>query len=168
MAAATSTKKQDTRKPNLQPNALPAQVVVEVIFDGKVMGTIGVAQGDKLSNAGAITYFGGITKNWKLPGDSSTALAALAFTVNGTALSRSTGGVHANKADNPCVFHSTVVDLPNTGGEPMAYMSQITATYRADKGYYTLQILASPVRGGGGPVVRGEIVGSFEIDGFEG
>lgn len=166
MAATATQQKQDNRKPNFTPNHLPEQITADLFVGGELLGSIGVSQGVKLSLAGAITYFGGITKGWRLDGDSSTVLASLGFAVNGVKLSVSKHGVHANKAGNPCVFHSAVIALPNAKGEPMPYMVAITATFRGTDGYQ-LQILSSPVRAGG-PVVRGEITGDLVIDGYEG
>lgn len=169
MAAATRSKqKQDTRKPNLQPNRLAETISLVISFAGKAMATLAIPQNGKLSDKGNITFRGGIRKGWKLEGDPMTALGNVALSANGTALGVSSAGVHKSQsaAGNLTVFHSAVVEIANSEGEPERYMVQVYVTNRVKHGDYNLSVSAFPfnaIGGVAGPAVVGELVAG---DGF--
>jgi hypothetical protein len=173
MGAATRSKKQDTRKPNLRPNRLAETISVVISFASKVMVTLAVPQGEKLSEKGNITFQGGIRKGWRLPGSPVEALSALAFEVNGVSLNRSASGVHPSDAGNTTVFHSAVIEIENSEGEPEPYRVQVYATHRTKQGDYNLKVSAFPhvvPKGISGPQVTGELTAGegFVLDTDEG
>ncbi len=162
MAVATS-KKQDTRKPNLHTSGLPERLVLAIIVAGVKLGEVLIPQGDKLSEKGNVTFSGGIRKGWKLAGEPLTVLNSIAFAINGQVLKMAGSGVHSSEKGNPTVCHTGVVQLPlegNGAGEPISYMVQVYPTFSNAKGSYNLSVRAFPVAlNVGGPQVVGEIVG---------
>lgn len=168
MATATSTRRSkatDTRKPNLQPNALPATVTVIVLLEGEEVGPISVPQNAKLSDSGNVTYRGGIKGGWELEGEPNTTLKLLEFVVDGQKLAVGSEGVHNSSKDNPTVFHSGVVALPVAGGEPKRYSVRIYATYSVKFEAYSLSIDVWPVAPPRprGPQVVGQIGAGFSL-----
>lgn len=158
-------KKQDNRKPNFQPNHLPAMLAVIVRLAGEILGGVTAVQGDKLSEAGNVTYKGGIKDGWMLPGTWMDTLKNLSFEVNGVTLSAAASGVHQSTAGNPTVCNLGTVELPDSReeGKTVKYQVQVYATWLVKKGSYSLGISAFPqgVLTGGprGPQVIGEVEG---------
>lgn len=140
-----SSKKQDNRKPNFQPNHLPNAIAVGIELNGSELATIGIPQRDKLSEAGNVTFGGGLTKRagWQLPGASVDALNALSFTVtpanvdedgnisrlgDTVAMAKAASGVHKSENDNDTVCHMATIALPSSTGDPVKYTVQVYAT----------------------------------------
>lgn len=154
-----TTPKQDNRKPNFQPNALPEAVAYEISFAAQVLDIIVGLQNAKLSDAGNISFGAAINNSfgWELPGDPNTALGALTFRAVPVSLVRNgdeiTGitpigewadlpvtrkGVHAKTDDNGIVVPD-VTQISFWGRHPMPssdvaeglpYASLVTVTHR--------------------------------------
>lgn len=139
-----SSKKQDNRKPNFQPNHLPNALAVGISLNGSELATIAVPQRDKLSEAGNVTFGGGLTKRagWQLPGAPVDALNALSFTVtpanvdddgnisrvgDTVEMGKASSGVHKSEKGNDTVCHMATTALPSTG-DPVNYTVQVYAT----------------------------------------
>lgn len=168
MATATRNRSKsapDTRKPNLQPNAMPANVIVTVFLDGEEVGPVEIPQNAKLSPSDNVTYRGGISGGWELDGEPTETLGLLTFVAQGTRLSVGTEGVHQSKSKNPTVFHSGVVELEVNGGEPRRYSVRLYATYSVKHEGYSLSIDAwpAPVGQPRGPQVVGTIGSGFVL-----
>lgn len=155
--------KQDTRKPNLQPNHMPATIPVTVLLDGAPLGTVGLVQRDKLSEAGNITFTGGMTKGWVLPGVWMDMLPRLGFALeDGTEFTPHASGVHTSESGKPIVGHGALVELPAADGGAVAYQVTAYAKYVPNAGTYALDLSAVPKPtgfGSRGPRVTGEIAG---------
>lgn len=174
MGATTTSKKQDTRKPNLHTSGLPERLALAIFLAGVKLGEVLIPQGDKLSEKGNVTYSGGIRKGWTLGtinpefSDAERAafimdtLRSLGFAINGQTLNVAGTGVHPSEKGNPTVCHTGVVQLPveGNGSEPVSYMVQVYPTFSNAKGNYNLSVRAFPLAiNVGGPQVVGEIVG---------
>lgn len=143
--SATPSKKQDNRKPNFQPNHFPNAIAVGISLNGSELATIAVPQRDKLSEAGNVTFGGGLTKRagWQLPGAPVDALNALSFTVtpanvdddgnisrlgDTVAMAKASSGVHKSEKGNDTVCHMATVELPSSTGDPVKHTVQVYAT----------------------------------------
>ena len=169
--AIRNSNKQDNRKANVQPNHLPASLSVDVSVNGELLGTIGVPQGNKLSEKGNISFSGGIrpAAGWQLPvvTTAEDTLKTLSISVEGVALSMAASGVHASEAGNPTVCHSALVEVPSSTPdvEPLRYMAQVYVTYSNAKECFTLSV--SIFKAGtptSGPAIVGEISGGFVLE----
>jgi hypothetical protein len=165
------------RKVNVQPNHLPATIVLAIVGND-VDGSIKVPQSENLSAKGNINFAGGIRKGLRIEGDPATVLGSLVLSANDTVLSVSAAGVHTssprlygpsnplagkpipNTGGNLTVCHTGIVDLPSTTGEPVAYTVQVFVTYLGDEKGYNVKTSAfiRPVNVGG-PIVVGEVSG---------
>lgn len=111
----TATEQKAVRLPNDQINTLIPALPVEISFGGNVLGSVTAPQEELLSKSGNVLFRGAIKRGWKLPGEVSEALTALAFIVNGVAASVASTGL-TKSAPRKRRDGSTI---PNTGGEPM-------------------------------------------------
>jgi hypothetical protein len=161
----TTSKKQDTRQPNQQPNHLQPTLAAVIGYAGNT-GTVQVPQNDKLSAAGNVTYQGGIRKGWLIDGEPVDVLGTVTAEIEGVVLTRAAAGVHASQAGNPTVCLTALIPLPSAqADEPVRYQVQVWITYRVKHGDYTLSISGQPFGlkpGQAGPQVRGDVAG-FEL-----
>lgn len=173
MGVAEATKSRTGRLPNTQPNGFIPELAVEISLDGTPLGSIAVPQDEFLSKSGNVLFRGGITKGWKLPGETNDVLHALTFKVNGVDARESASGVHLSA---PRVNRTTNLPVRGTGGEPMvAHIANVSASdessdqmvtiivkkLHAVKGNdmgFSLRVNTMP-RAVAGPQVRGEVEG---------
>lgn len=162
MATATQ-KKADNRKPNFQPNHLPATLGLRVLFEGNHMVTLNIKQGAKLSPSENITFHGGINRGWILPGTPEEALSKVSFEVIGgveaAPMTTSKAGVHNDKNGRRIAVHSAFMDLPSSakkGAEPLSYQGQCTVTH-VGGAEYKVQYMGRKQGSGGGPQLTAEI-----------
>lgn len=168
MATRTrTTKQQDNRKPNFQPNSFPAHLTLVISMAGERLGSIKVPQRDKLSANGNVTFGAKIADGWVLPGTWDNTLPALGFSLelpDGTIveLSKAASGVHTSDSGNPTVGHTCRLSVTpdEKDASAMTYMGQVYPTWLVKKGSYGLYISVNPAGGGTpGPQVVGDVDG---------
>lgn len=169
MAWATKDKKkakqEDLRKPNFQPNNMPEHLVLTVFVDGEIVDDLEIPQNPKLSEAGNITYKGGIAGGWPLEGDPTHALNSITIVMaDGTTLKTSEEAAHDSKAGNPTIFHGAPIEIRRFDGVVTKHRISVWTTQGAD-GTYGLKATTMPAAVGRprGPQVVGRAGAGFGL-----
>lgn len=181
---ANSTKQQKT--PNTKGHALPVGIAVDVMLDGTVLGTITMAQNQFLSEAGNVSYSGGIAARagWQLPGtDPTDTIGRLSFAARTVDAGQDGETVQLEMAKTGVktagrgrvkdtdkfrdeaitVSHLANLELPVRGSDDtLDYVVSVRPEYLKGKGAWTLntQAVVKPQPGNtGGVAIRGQVEG---------
>ncbi len=137
-----STTTTPTRAPRTtQGDTLVPALSVEILFNGEPLGSIEAPQEDLLSKSGNVLFNGRVNRGWRLPGETTEALNALSFRVNGVEAKRSdkgvnltaprvnasTGKVVANSGGELIVSHSAFVNVSKDEDAPIEFMVNVHA-----------------------------------------